>query len=39
MCLDIKTILNQNILPYMAKPFDIELLKEKIKTVLKAGQA
>jgi PAS domain S-box-containing protein len=38
MGLDIKTFLNQNNLPYLSKPFDIELLKGKIKTVLKAGQ-
>jgi PAS domain S-box-containing protein len=38
MGLDIRTFLNQNNLPYLAKPFDIELLKEKIDTILKSGQ-
>ena len=38
MGLDIKAFLNQNNLPYLSKPFNIELLKEKIDTVLKAGQ-
>ena len=38
MGLDIRTFLNQNNLPYQAKPFDIELLKAKIDTVLRAQQ-
>jgi len=36
--LDIKTFLSQNNLPYLAKPFDIALLEEKICTILQAGQ-
>jgi PAS domain S-box-containing protein len=38
MGLDIRTFLNQNNLPYLSKPFDIELLKEKIAAILKSGQ-
>jgi len=38
MGLDIKTFLSQNNLPYLAKPFDIALLKEKVDTILQAGQ-
>jgi PAS domain S-box-containing protein len=38
MGLDIKTFLSQNNLPYLSKPFDIQLLKEKIDAVIKAGQ-
>jgi len=37
MGLDIRTFLNQNNLPYLSKPFDIELLKEKIDAIIKAG--
>ena len=35
---DIKAFLTQNNLPYLAKPFDIKLLKEKIASILKSGQ-
>ena len=35
---DIKVFLTQNKLPYLAKPFDIELLKEKIEVIMMAGQ-
>ena len=37
MGLDIKAFLAQNNLSYLAKPFDIELLKEKIDTIMNAG--
>jgi signal transduction histidine kinase/ActR/RegA family two-component response regulator len=35
---DIKVFLTQNKLPYLAKPFDIELLKDKIEVIMMAGQ-
>ncbi len=34
---DVKAFLTQNNLPYLAKPFGIEALEEKVNTVLKAG--
>jgi hypothetical protein len=34
MGIDIRTFLIQNKLPYLAKPFEIELLKEKIAAML-----
>ena len=37
MGLDIKVFLAQNKLPYLAKPFDIELLKKQIDTIMNAG--
>jgi len=39
MGMDIKNFLSQNNLPYLAKPFNIELLKEKVDTILKSGQS
>ena len=36
---DIKTFLTRNNLSYLAKPFDIELLKEKTNTMMMAGQS
>ena len=36
---DIKNFLTQNNLAYLAKPFDIETLKEKINVVLSGGQS
>jgi CheY-like chemotaxis protein len=36
---DIKNFLTQNGLAYLAKPFDIETLKEKINVVLSGGQS
>ncbi len=35
---DIKSFLTQNNLPFLAKPFNIELLKETIEHTLMAGQ-
>ena len=35
---DIKVFLTQNNLPYLAKPFDIKLLKDKIEVIMMAGQ-
>jgi CheY-like chemotaxis protein len=35
---DIKVFLNQNKLPYLAKPFDIELLKKQIDVIIKTGK-
>ena len=37
MGLDIKSFLVQNNLSYLAKPFDIEALKEKINSIIIAG--
>jgi CheY-like chemotaxis protein len=37
MGLDIKSFLVQNNLSYLAKPFDIEALKEKINSIIMAG--
>ena len=34
---DIKVFLTQNKLPYLAKPFDIKLLKDKIEVIMMAG--
>jgi CheY-like chemotaxis protein len=34
MGLDVKAFLAQNNLPYLAKPLDINLLKEKIDTII-----
>jgi hypothetical protein len=34
---DIKVFLTQNNLPYLAKPFDIELLKKQIDIIIKTG--
>jgi hypothetical protein len=34
---DIKVFLTQHKLPYLAKPFDIELLKKQIDTIMNAG--
>ena len=39
MGVDIKTFLSNNNLPYLAKPFDIELLKEKTNMIIMAGQS
>ena len=36
---DIKVFLTQNNLPYLAKPFDIKLLKDKIEIIMKADQS
>jgi CheY-like chemotaxis protein len=35
---DIKAFLTQNKLPYLAKPFNIELLKEKTDSILGADK-
>jgi hypothetical protein len=35
---DIKVFLAHNNLPHLAKPFDIELLKDKIEVIMMAGQ-
>ena len=35
---DIKVFLTQNNLPYLAKPFDIKLLEEKVNIILNGGQ-
>ena len=35
---DIKVFLTHNNLPHLAKPFDIELLKDKIEVIMMAGQ-
>jgi CheY-like chemotaxis protein len=35
---DIKVFLTQNNLPYLAKPFDLKLLKEKIDLIMMADQ-
>jgi nitrogen-specific signal transduction histidine kinase/ActR/RegA family two-component response regulator len=35
---DIKVFLTQNKLPYLAKPFDIELLKKQIDVIIKTGK-
>ena len=35
---DIKVFLTENKLPYLAKPFDIKLLKDKIEVIMMAGQ-
>ena len=35
---DVKDFLTKNNLPYLAKPFDIKLLKEKIDAMIGAGQ-
>jgi len=36
---DIKDFLAKNNLPYLAKPFDIKLLKEKINEIIGSGQS
>jgi CheY-like chemotaxis protein len=36
---DIKTFLAQNNLPYLAKPFDIKLLREKIADIINVGHS
>jgi len=36
---DIRTFLTRNELPFLAKPFDIKLLKEKINIILNGGQS
>jgi CheY-like chemotaxis protein len=36
---DIKAFLSQNKLPYLAKPFNLESLREKLNTVLKNDQS
>jgi CheY-like chemotaxis protein len=35
---DIKVFLTQNKLPYLAKPFDIELLKKQIDVIIKTDK-
>jgi CheY-like chemotaxis protein len=39
MGLDIKAFLDQNNLPYLAKPFDIKLLEEKIADIINVGHS
>jgi PAS domain S-box-containing protein len=38
MGVDIKTFLGQNKLPYLAKPFSVDSLKEKINAIMLVGQ-
>ena len=38
MGIDTKTFLKQNNLPFLAKPFDIELLKEQVNAIILAHQ-